>query len=133
MYNESIETIGDVEIFGMDSITSVESEHNGHVVVSGSHGGVSAGSYACKYELKGVFFNDAGVGKNNAGIAALDMLEERNVPGATYGHNSARIGDARDSWENGVISHLNNPALRVGVQVGESVREAARIMAEGPS
>ncbi|HUP31752.1 MAG TPA: phosphogluconate dehydrogenase C-terminal domain-containing protein [Gaiellaceae bacterium] len=38
--------------------------------------------------LAGVFFNDAGVGKEGAGIAALAMLEERGRVAGTYSYTS---------------------------------------------
>ena len=50
-----------------DSITFLNERNAGDIVVCGSHGGVSAGHYAQKHHLKAVFFNDAGIGKNNAG------------------------------------------------------------------
>lgn len=58
----------------MDSITKVTPQDIGAIVVSASHGGASSGEFALEVPLKAVFFNDAGVGKDNAGIAALTML-----------------------------------------------------------
>ena len=55
----------------MDSITKVAPADHGAVVVSASHGGASSGEFALEVPLKLVFFNDAGVGKDQAGIAAL--------------------------------------------------------------
>jgi hypothetical protein len=92
----------------MDSISHVDAADAGHIVVSASHGGASSGEYASRHELAAVFFNDAGVGKDNAGIAALGMLK---VPAGTVDHLSARIGDVEDMWQCGVLSHLNARAL----------------------
>jgi len=108
----------------MDSITKVVDEDIDAVVVSASHGGVSSGEFALQIPLAAVFFNDAGVGKDRAGIAALDMLERRAVPAATVAHTSARIGDARDMWDNGVISHVNNAALKAGLRPGLRLQQA---------
>src|ERR1700722_4382733 len=102
----------------MDSITKVTDEDQGAIVVSASHGGASSGEFALQIPLAAVFFNDAGVGKDRAGIAALDMLERRAVPAATVAHTSARIGDARDMWDNGIISHVNNSAFKAGLRPG---------------
>ena len=108
----------------MDSISHVDAGDAGHVVVSASHGGASSGEYASRHKLAAAFFNDAGVGKDNAGIAALGMLEALQVPAGTVSHLSARIGDAEDMWQHGVLSHLNVPALRSGLAEGERLQDA---------
>jgi hypothetical protein len=105
----------------MDSISHVDATDAGHIVVSASHGGVSSGEYASRHKLAAVFFNDAGVGKDNAGIAALGMLK---VPAGTVSHLSARIGDVEDTWQHGVLSHLNAPALKSGLKKGDRLRDA---------
>lgn len=108
----------------MDSITKVTPEDTGALVVSASHGGTSSGEFALEVPLKAAFFNDAGVGKDGAGIAALAMLESRGVAAGTVSHTSARIGDAQDMWECGVISHLNDSGRRLGLAEGEPLRLA---------
>lgn len=107
----------------MDSITKVTKEDSGAIVVCASHGGTSSGEFALEVPLKAVIFNDAGVGKDNAGIAAMAMLQERGVPGATVAHTSGRIGDSMDMWENGVLSHVNEVGRKLGLSVGAKVRE----------
>ena len=107
----------------MDSITKVTGEDAGAIVVCASHGGTSSGEFALEVPLKAVIFNDAGVGKDNAGIAAMAMLQERGVPGATVAHTSGRIGDSLDMWENGVLSHVNEAGRKLGLAVGAKVRE----------
>ncbi|MCU0773958.1 MAG: hypothetical protein MUC74_05460 [Ideonella sp.] len=114
----------------IDSITQVAPSDAGSIVVSASHGGTSSGAFALEVPLKGVFFNDAGVGKDGAGIAALAMLQERGVAGGTVAHTSARIGDAQDMWDAGVISHLNDAAVRLGLVVGQPLREALLALVE---
>lgn len=113
----------------LDSITLVEPGDAGDIVVSASHGGRSSGEFALRVPLGAVFFNDAGVGKDGAGIAALAMLEERGVPAATYSHETARIGDSPDAWETGVVSHVNGPGRAAGVRPGEPVRDAVESLA----
>ena len=108
----------------MDSITKVAPEDEGTVVVSASHGGQSSGEFALEVPLKAVFFNDAGVGKDDAGIAALTMLQQRGIAGGTVSHLSARIGDSQDMWDNGVISHLNDAARALGLAVNERLDSA---------
>jgi hypothetical protein len=110
----------------MDSITKVAADDAGAIVVSGSHGGTSSAEFALEVPLKLVFFNDAGVGKDAAGIAALAMLQARDVAAGTVAHTSARIGDALDMWEQGVVSHLNAHAVALGLTVGERLGDALR-------
>ena len=113
-------------VIAIDSITQVAAGDEGAVVVSGSHGGVSSGTFALERPLKLVFFNDAGVGKQQAGIAALGMLQARGVAAAAVAHTSARIGDALDAWQHGVVSHINAAAAALGVRVGDAVQTAAQ-------
>ena len=107
-----------------DSITILTPDDAGCIVVSGSHGGRSAGEYAVRYPLALCCLNDAGVGKDHAGIAALAMLDAQGIAGVAYSHVSARIGEAADGWENGVVSHVNNAARALGFCVSTRLREA---------
>ena len=110
----------------MDSITKVAPEDAGAMVVSASHGGASSGEFALEVPLKAVFFNDAGVGKDDAGIAALAMLQAHDVAGGTVAHTSARIGDSQDMWDCGVISHVNEAASKLGLSPGQALRGALK-------
>jgi hypothetical protein len=112
---------GDRKVIAMDSISYVDGADAGHIVVSASHGGPSSARYASSQGLAAVFFNDAGVGKDNAGIAALALLK---IPAATVSHLSARIGDVDDTWRHGVISHLNEAARAGGLKVGDRLQDS---------
>lgn len=107
----------------MDSITKVTPQDEGAIIVSASHGGLSSGEFALEVPLRVVFFNDAGVGKDEAGIAALAMLEARAVAGGTVSHLSARIGDSQDMWDHGVVSHVNARARALGIVPGQVLRQ----------
>ena len=106
----------------VDSITQLDARDAGAVVVTGSHGGTSSGEIALRFAVRGVFFNDAGVGKDHAGIAALAMFQERRIAAGTVAHTSARIGDAQDMWHNGVISHVNAAGHALGWRPGAALR-----------
>jgi len=112
----------------LDTITAIDDSCAGAVIVSGSHGGVSSSGFVERAAARprAVLFNDAGVGKDRAGIVALERLEALGVACATYSHDSARIGDAGDGYENGVVTHANAAAQRAGVSVGARVRDAVR-------
>jgi hypothetical protein len=112
-------------LFVIDSIAVVEPEMAGAIVVSGSHGGVSAARYVLAMPSKphAVFYNDAGIGKDQAGIVGLAMLAQVDVIAAAYSHESARIGDAADGLDSGVVSRVNEPAARAGLRAGQRVSD----------
>jgi hypothetical protein len=112
----------------LDSVTQVVQDHAGRVVVTGSHGGASAARYARTVAARLYVFNDAGVGKDEAGIAALALLDAQRLAAVTVSHVSARIGEARDTWECGVISHLNAAAARLGLRSGAALRSAVEAL-----
>jgi hypothetical protein len=108
----------------VDSITQLTAADAGDWVVSGSHGGLSAAGYAQAVPLALVVFNDAGVGKDGAGIAGLAVLQASGCAAATVAHTSARIGDAADAWAHGVLSHVNAAAAALGLAPGQRLRDA---------
>src|SRR5580692_10413811 len=109
-----------------DSITRVaDSEAAGAVVVNASHGGVYAAYLAAKLGAAAAIFNDAGIGRDRAGIGGLHYLEDLDIAAATVGHDTARIGDGADMMANGVITHANAMAALLGVGVGQSCSDAA--------
>jgi len=108
------------QILTADSITRIGPEAAGAVVVNGSHGGIYAAYLAAKLRVGAAIFNDAGVGRDNAGIAGLDYLEALGVPAAAVGHNSARIGDGSDMMARGVITHANRAATALGCRRGDA-------------
>lgn len=120
--------IDETQIILLDSIMMIEPEDAGAVVISSSHGGIPAAYYAMIHPIRAAFFNDAGVGRDRAGIAGLDFLEERGIPAGAVDHMSARIGDVEDMWLNGVISHLNPLASRRGLAAGMPLREAVTLL-----
>jgi hypothetical protein len=128
MRRDVAEVIDGTPVVLLDSISSVATDHDGFVAVTGSHGGRSSGEIATQVRLKAAFFNDAGVGKDDAGTAGLRLLDEHGVAAGTVGHRSARIGDALDTWESGVVTHLNTRARAVGMTEGQPLRDAVRAL-----
>ena len=115
----------------LDSISYISAEHEGQIIISGSHGGSAAGRYALAHPPFLVVFNDAGVGNDEAGIVALWDLEQAGIAAVTVSHNSARSGEANDTWENGRVSHVNRLAKKLGIQVEEMVKTAVVKIAKG--
>ena len=116
-------------MFLLDSIAHISNAHANDVVISGSHGGRSAAEFVIALSQKPscVFFNDAGGGKDNAGKVALEILQAHNIPCACYSHLSARIGDAQDGYDNGVVSAMNELAQLKGVELNMPVKVAMQI------
>jgi hypothetical protein len=131
MLVSEIECHGNHRIWLMDSIAAIAPEHEGALVLTGSHGGQSAGEYALKFPLAAVFFNDAGIGKDQAGVVALALLQARGTIAGAVSHDSGRIGDARDMWQHGTLSRLNEAAQAAGLIAGMHVQDALRKLAGG--
>jgi len=108
----------------VDSITELGAHDEGCVAVSGSHGGLSSARYALVARPLLSVFNDAGVGLNNAGLAALDFLQSHGLAACTVAHHSACIGEAKSTLTSGVVSAANAAASTSGVQVGWTCRQA---------
>jgi hypothetical protein len=115
-------------LFLLDSIAHISNSHAHAVVISGSHGGRSAAEFVIALTEKPscVFFNDAGGGKDNAGRVALDILQAHGVPCVCYSHMSARIGDAQDGYDHGIVSGVNQLARQKGIELNMTVKESVR-------
>jgi hypothetical protein len=117
----------------LDEIADLSAEHRGKVVVTGSHGGLVSGRRAIRYPPQLTVFNDAGVGKDRAGIAALEMLDSFRLPALAVAAVSARIGDAEDALQGGIVSHLNASAVALGLVADVPLDEALMRLATSTS
>lgn len=117
-------TIDGLDVVVMDSMSQVEPDDAGRVVVAGSNGGYESGRVGVAVRCGFVVLNDAGVGKERAGVVGLDLLSEAGIPAAAVGHDTAEISNGADMWANGVITHVNAPARTIGVRVGDDVPTA---------
>jgi hypothetical protein len=119
-------------VIAADTITKLPPEAEGAVVVSGSHGGRYPGYLAAKGRVRAAIFNDAGGGKDGAGLGSLAYLDGLGIAAATVAHDSARIGDTDDMIARGRISAMNEAAQGVGLIVGMACLEAAVLLASAP-
>jgi hypothetical protein len=113
----------------IDSATKLGNNCRGKVLVCGSHGGEYPAWLVAKAGCLAAILNDAGIGKDEAGIASLNCLETPGIAVACIDTMSARIGDAQDMFERGIISCTNKPAQALGVKIGQSCKDAAALMA----
>ena len=132
MLREVVGTVGNRRVVAVDTIAHVKPEDQGQIIMTGSHGGISSGEYAGRVPIAAVFFNDAGIGKDEAGTASLPYLEKLGIIAGTVSHDSAFIGNAMETWNSGVITALNPLAVKAGFLIGEPVQSAVRrVYAEG--
>lgn len=115
-----------------DTITKLPQEAVGAVVVSGSHGGLYPGFLAAQAGARAVILNDAGIGRDDAGIGSLAYLAALGIAAATVSHRSCRIGDTNDMIAGGHISRANAPAGRLGVMDGMACADAAQRLTGAP-
>ena len=116
----------------MDSITELQPNDSGCVAVSGSHGGVSAARFALAVRPLLSVFNDAGVGRSAAGIAGLALLQSEGLAACAVSHQSACIGQAVSTMEDGEVTHANASALALGVRVGMRVKQLVPVLRRPP-
>jgi hypothetical protein len=107
----------------VDSITEAVGGEPGLVLFSGSHGGTSAARFALECRPRLVLFNDAGGGRDDAGVAGLELLQRAGIAAAAVAHASARIGEARSTYLDGCVSRANALAGALGAMPGRRVCE----------
>jgi len=116
---------GNRKIVVADSAADMDESTKGDVFVDGSHCGVNVGEMTVHSEVGAMIGNDAGMGKNDAGIAALKMCDEHGIPAAAVAAMSAKIGSGMSTYEQGKVSVVNEAAKKLGVTPGMSAIEAA--------
>jgi hypothetical protein len=114
-----------VKIVTVASCSNVRAEHRAQVVVSGSYGGRYNAFNAAKWPVRAVIMNDAGIGKDNAGIVGLDFLDRIDMAAATADAQTCHIGDGDHMLAHGIISTVNRVAAALGCAPGQSVRACA--------
>ncbi|GLY78973.1 hypothetical protein [Actinoallomurus iriomotensis] len=122
MYRATVWSQAGMRIVVMDSMSQVEDDDAGAIVVAASNGGQESGRFGAAARCGFVLLNDAGVGKDDAGIAGLAILNEAGIPAAAVGHHTAEISNGLDMWEHGVISYVNTAAQAAGVAPGALAR-----------
>lgn len=112
--------VGTHDVVILDSASLIDESMVGRVVVTGSHGGLpgSSSHRAVRAAVWLAAFNDAGVGKDEAGIGRLAALDDQGVAGIAVSHWSAEIGSGRSTLSGGVISRVNDRARDEGARPG---------------
>lgn len=121
----------DVRIVTASSSAQATADCREQVLVSGSYGGEYNAFHAAKWNLRGVVLNDAGVGRDRAGVRGLDYLDRIGLPAATADAMTCHIADGDHMLAHGVVSHVNAAAHQLGCRVGMSVKVCAELMMHG--
>ena len=122
------------DVICLDAAPLLVAEDAGQIVVTGSHAAMFRGrpDGIVGPEVRAIFFSDAGVGLDGAGIARLADLDRRGIPAGTASADSAPIGDARAIYADGVLSHVNEGAAKLGAAPGMTIKAfIERMLAAG--
>lgn len=117
---------GSPRVIGCDSVSLVGPDDAGDIVITGSHGELlrEAPSWGNRPDVLAAVFNDAG----SEFPTRLPDLDTRGIAGATVAADSARIGEAMSTYEDGIISHVNETARKCGATPGISCQELVALM-----
>lgn len=111
----------------VDSAYDVDARNTGRdVVVTGSYTGVLPARFVAEHRPRAAIGLDCRIGPGGAGIAGLWFYEALGIPAAAVDVMTVLLGNGVDVWRHGVISHINDPARRAGVNPGMAVADAAR-------
>tara|TARA_A100001037_G_C15111439_1_gene619190 strand:+ start:313 stop:1116 length:804 start_codon:yes stop_codon:yes gene_type:complete len=118
-------------VIGCDSVSLVRPADSDAIVITASHGELlrESPSWGNRPHVLGAVFNDAG--SNHP--TRLPNLDTRGIAGATVSADSARIGDARSSYEVGVISHINETARALSATPGMTCRAFVDVLSGTPA
>lgn len=102
-----------------------------NVLCTAGHTGRSAVPYLLRVRALGFICSDGGRGRDDSGIAGLTLVEPEGLAGATVDARTARMGDGRSTYTDGVISACNAGARATGVREGMPARAAAALLLYG--
>lgn len=120
---------GSPEVWALDSASLVRPQDAGAILFIGSHGGLVGGrpETALKAKARAAVYNDAGLSLRRAGVSRLPVLQERGIAAATVSAATARIGDGRSTYEDGIISEINACAAKAGARIGMPAKEFGQL------
>ena len=108
-----------------DSIIFGTEADKANVLVTAGHTGRSGARHIINVHPFGFICSDGGRGRNDSGMAGLALTNEAGIAGATVDAKLARMGDGMSTYEDGIVSAANALALRCGVTIGMTAKEAA--------
>ena len=121
-----------VSVVAVPSVTKLPPTTEGGVVIGGSHGAIYAAYLSATAGARAAIHNDAGIGRDEAGVSGLEWAQTHGMAMAAVLCGSARIGDGADMLRRGLISRANPLAEACGVAPGQPVAEAAERLKTAP-
>lgn len=120
-------------IIGIDTIIYADERMADSVMVMAGHTGEAFARYVFElpFPLRGIVNLDGGASADGSGYSGMPEFEARGTPVAVCDVDTVKIGDARDVFENGVVSRVTGKAAALGVKAGMSARDAAHILLRG--
>jgi uncharacterized protein YunC (DUF1805 family) len=113
------------KIVCVDSIAMGIAEDTNNVLLTAGHTGRSAVPYLLKVRPFGFICSDGGMGRDRSGVEGMNSVAAEGLAGATVDARTARMGDGKSTYHDGIISAVNALASGCGVAVGMSAKEAA--------
>jgi hypothetical protein len=116
---------GEPRVIALDAAPMLEASDAGSIVVTGSHAALFRGKPdgLIQPDVRAIFFSDAGIGLDDAGVTRLPLLDERHIVAGAAGAQSAAIGDARSIYADGILSRVNATAAAAGGRPGMRIRD----------
>lgn len=122
------ETAQGRQIVVTDSIVFGTEADRRNVLVTAGHTGRSGARHILNVRPFGFVCSDGGRGRNDSGMAGLEICNQEGVAGATVDARRARMGDGMSTYEDGIISAANTLAHACGVRVGMAAAQAALLL-----
>ena len=127
------ETPAGRQIVVTDSIVFGLEADRRNVLVTAGHTGRSGARHILKVMPFGFICSDGGRGRDDSGMAGLEITAAEGIAGATVDAHRARMGDGMSTYDDGIISAANRLAAACGVRVGMTAREAALLLVDRPA
>ena len=115
-------------ILSADSMTYFDERvEERDVLIGGSYGARMTMAWAMRLGARAIVAHAAGVGKDDAGISGLRLAQEYHVPALACETMSARLAVGVSVYE-GEVGHANQVAQSLGIEIGQSIAEASKIL-----
>ncbi len=115
-----------------DSIAFSLPEDARNVLVTAGHTGRRAVPNLLRHKPFGFICSDGGMGRDDAGVAGMYLVEKEGMAGACVDARRARMGSGLSTYHDGIISAANSLAQDAGVEIGMPAAQAARILVNRP-
>jgi hypothetical protein len=121
-----------VPVIVVGGVVKLPPEASGAVVVGGSNATAYAAYFSAKAGVRAAIHHDCGIGRDEAGVSGLPWANQHGMAMAAVATDSARVGDAEDMLQRGIISRANRLAATCGLENGQTVAQAVELLKSAP-